>query len=285
MKANFKIVFKCILIAVFLYITPFVNGMKETLHNSNIMESMLYKNRVFAETGKIKEHLNIMTGTMEFTIQNDDFSFETTKENPISIPEIPSNEKVESKNKKIYIYNTHQQEGYDGNETVMDAAALLSDALQKKGFQVILETNDFTSYANANGMDYNQLYLVSNKFINDAFVNYGGFDLVIDLHRDSIPKEASYYEEQNKTYAKMMLVVGGLGTYASEVTNQSNTLTNIINEAHPGIMRYVMTREAYYNQQMNPNMVLIELGGDVNPFEEIKNSINILADGIEELLR
>lgn len=285
MKTNFKIVFKCILIAVFLYITPFVNGMKETLHNSNIMETMLYKNRVFAETGKIKEHLNIMTGTMKFTIQNDDFSFETTKENPISIPEIPSNEKVESKNKKIYIYNTHQQEGYDGNETVMDAAALLSDALQKKGFQVILETNDFTSYANANGMDYNQLYLVSNKFINDAFVNYGGFDLVIDLHRDSIPKEASYYEEQNKTYAKMMLVVGGLGTYASEVTNQSNTLTNIINEEHPGIMRYVMTREAYYNQQMNPNMVLIELGGDVNPFEEVKNSINILADGIEELLR
>ncbi|MEG2685045.1 MAG: stage II sporulation protein P [Erysipelotrichaceae bacterium] len=189
-----------------------------------------------------------------------------------------------SNKKKIYIYNTHQQEAYSDTGSVMEAAALLSNELVKLGYEVVLETNDFSKYANDNNLDYNQLYLVSSKYINDAFVNYKGFDLVIDLHRDSIPRNLTYYNEGKLNYAKMMLVVGGLSDNSYDVTKLSATLTDIINKEHNGIMRSVMNREAYYNQQMFPKMILIELGSDANTFDEVKNTIPILANGLNKLM-
>ncbi len=41
-------------------------------------------------------------------------------------------------------------------------------------------------------MTYDDAYLVSEKFMNDALVKYGGFDLCIDLHRDSVPRVYVY---------------------------------------------------------------------------------------------
>lgn len=281
MKTNLKIIMKCGLLILFLYITPFAAGLKETM-DKTVLKNFLYHTPNIEEEMKWKQHLNAMSETVKFSIANDDFTFKTTKDHPISVPEVPTEE--QQNKKRIYIYNTHQSEAYEEKETVMDAAALLGDQLQKKGFDVVLETNSISAYAIELGYTYDQYYLVSNQFLNDALVNYGGFDLIIDLHRDSIPKEASYYEENGVRYAKMMFVVGGLGNHVNEITANSTTLTDIMNQSHNGIMRNVMTKEAYYNQNVHQNMVLIELGGDVNPFDEVKQSIQVLAEGIEQFL-
>ena len=45
-----------------------------------------------------------------------------------------------------------------------------------------------------------------------------------------------------------------------------------------------MTREAYYNQDMSDKMLLIEVGSDNNTFDEVKNSVDILALGIAQIL-
>lgn len=45
-----------------------------------------------------------------------------------------------------------------------------------------------------------------------------------------------------------------------------------------------MTREAYYNQEVAKNIILMELGGDVNTFEEVSNSLDVIADGIYDVL-
>ncbi|MEG2799403.1 MAG: stage II sporulation protein P, partial [Erysipelotrichaceae bacterium] len=134
------------------------------------------------------------------------------------------------------------------------------------------------------GYNYNDSYTISRKFINDALVNYGGFDLIIDLHRDAIPREACFTTINNKNYAKTMSVVGGLSKNAEAVNKISSTLTDIMNQKCNGIMKPVLEREAYYNQQMNDRMILIELGGDLNTFEEVKNSIEYLSSSIAELV-
>ena len=59
---------------------------------------------------------------------------------------------VPSNGKKIYIYNTHQDEKYQGGKTVMDAAVILAGHLEKKGYKVVLETNDFNAYCNTHGL-------------------------------------------------------------------------------------------------------------------------------------
>ena len=50
-------------------------------------------------------------------------------------------------------------------------------------------------------------------------------------------------------------------------------------------MKSTMNREAYYNQDIHENMLLIEVGSDQNTYEEIENSVQILADAITEMLK
>ena len=209
----------------------------------------------------------------------------------VKVEEVVENKSEEKTNttkkngKKIYIYNTHQSEEYQGDKTVMDAATVLAEQLISYGYEVIVETNDFTKYCNEQGLTYNDLYMVSNKFLNDALVKYGGFDLIIDLHRDSVPREYTYVTIDGVSYAKTMMVIGGAAKYAQSSTQISKTITDNVNQIKNGIMKSVFTREgAYYNQYVCEGIVLMECGSENNTFEEVTNSIQVVAKGIHKMM-
>lgn len=318
MKSTCKILVKMIAICLFLYLTPFANGLKYCFRNADdILNTFVYKQSKIENSLSLKDSLNVLSYNSNLTIPKEEITVETTQDNPIVVPktqeeqkqaEIPTKDsaqknsekqenseekttpktseetKAKSTGKRVYIYDTHQDEGYQGGKTVLDAAAILSQKLEDRGIKVVLETNDFIRYRDTHGLNYNQSYVVSYKYLSDALVNYGGFDLCLDLHRDSIPREASFISIDGKNYAKGMFVVGGLGKHAKEVTQLSTTLTDTINAKKNGIMKGVMTREAYYNQEVADHIVLMELGGDVNTFEEVSNSLDVIADGIYDVL-
>lgn len=302
LKTTGKIILKIALLCAFLWITPFGDGLSILLSGGNFLDAFVYHQRTLDESISIKEQLNLLSYNNNLTIK-DDFKFQTTQDTnkkddstdtpstqepsnqepttpPTQEPQTPPSGEVVDTGKKVYIYNTHQSEGYEGGETVMDAAAILGNKLEEKGVHVVLETANFSAYAKTQGWDYNQSYAVSNKFLNDALVNYGGFDLIIDFHRDAIPRESSYVSANGVNYAKLMPVIGGLTPNASVVSERASTLYDIMNAQVNGIMRTPMNREAYYNQQVSDRTILIECGGDVNPFDEVKNSMDVLAQGI-----
>ncbi len=311
MRTNGKILLKVALLIGFLYITPFFSGIGEIMKHSGFLDAFVYRQHSLDESISIKDEMNLFSHNANLTIQ-DDFKFQTTQEpmeskydkaedtdkakddkpaeNQDKTDTKPKNtdQKEEKKpkdtGKTVYIYNTHQSEEYEGGETVMDAAAVLGNELEERGIHVVLETANFAEYLKAKGLDYNASYEASRNFMNDALVNYGGFDLIIDLHRDAIPREVSYLKANGKTYAKMMPVIGGLSKNADVIKKNSSTLSDIIDSKVHGIMRSTMVREAYYNQSVSDRMMLIECGGDVNPFNEVKNSMEILADGIYDYL-
>jgi len=299
LKTSGKIFFKIVLLVGFLCVTPFFSGISDIMKNSGFLDAFVYHQHSFDESISIKDQMNLLSYHSDFTI-SDEIKFQTTqamedetKEPEQSMPErSPSeSETTQSEDKKpadtgktVYIYNTHQQEGYVGGETVMDAAAILGNALEEKGIHVVVENGDFHAYLQSLGLDYNQSYQASYVFLNEALVTYGGFDLIIDLHRDAIPREASYLEVDGKRYAKMMPVIGGLTKNAETIKKEASTLSDIIDAKVHGIMRSIMVREAYYNQQVSERMMLIECGGDVNSFDEVRNSMQVLADGIYDYL-
>ena len=286
MKSTWKIIAKLILIGMIFTITPFYDSLFTMLSQTDI-KTLAYTNQTVDPSISLKDELNVLSYQKKGEKKDQDvIKVETTQEHPVVIPTPKTEEKKEdTKNQKtVYIYDTHQGEEYKDGKGVMDAAADLAKHLEKKGIKVILETHSFEKYMEEHGMDYNQSYFVSNKYLQDALVNYGGFDLCIDLHRDSIPREASILQTDEKTYAKAMMVVGGLATYADSSTEISSTLTDIMNKKVNGIMKAVMTREAYYNQQVAKRIVLIEVGAEVNTFEEVTNTTQVLAEGIYELL-
>ena len=64
-----------------------------------------------------------------------------------------------------------------------------------------------------------------------------------------------------------------------------NKLNDILNEKYSGITRGIYNKYVdNFNQDLNNNVLLIELGGNTNTFEQVNNSIDALAYSIKELL-
>ena len=114
---------------------------------------------------------------------------------------------------------------------------------------------------------------------------YSIVDLIIDFHRDSIPRKSTFIEVNDKNYAKMMIVMGGLSNYFDINYNDALEITKESNQILKGIMKNILVREAYYNQDLSKNMVLIEVGSDENYYNEVLNSIDVLSQAIHEMLR
>lgn len=185
--------------------------------------------------------------------------------------------------KSIYIYNTHQKEEYQ-NKSVKEGSKYLMNLLKEKGYGVTYETNDFEVYRVKNNMKYNQAYAVSQKYILKELSNNDDYDLIIDFHRDSISRNLSVLTHDNKDYAKVMFVVGKGSPNYEEVKKESKTLSDMINYKIPKLSRGIYVKTNHYNQGLADHMVLIEVGASTNTYEEVTNTLNILALVIDEYL-
>lgn len=187
--------------------------------------------------------------------------------------------------RKIYIYSTHQEEGYQDQGTVIEGSKYLQSLLEAKGYEVLVEERSVQAYLDTNALTYNESYYASYAYLNDT-LKKDSYDLIIDFHRDSIDRSLSVFEYQQKQYAKMMFVIGGSNQNYDKLLALASSLHQQIDQQAPGIMRSIMTRDiAYYNQYVNDAMVLIEVGSEANTFQEVKNSIEVLAEGIDEYFK
>ncbi len=53
-------------------------------------------------------------------------------------------------------------------------------------------------------------------------------------------------------------------------------LDTLMDKYYPGLSRGIYERKAYYNQDLNKNIMLIELGAKENTIEEVTNTIEAL---------
>ena len=187
------------------------------------------------------------------------------------------------KDKKIHIYNTHQGEEYDGYNVVL-GANYLKDCLSSQGYQCDVESNDFEGYKAVHNIAYNKSYSVSNMYLEQSIQSNGGYDLIIDFHRDSISKELSTINHNGKSYAKIMFVVGKSSGKFDAVNQLSQQLSDIANSIVPKISRGVYVKQSHYNQGTSDNMVLIEVGAQSNTKEEIQATVEVIASAIGKYL-
>ena len=197
-----------------------------------------------------------------------------------------SYQNVESKvvkDKKIHIYNTHQGEEYDGYNVVL-GANYLKDCLSSQGYQCDVESNDFEGYKAVHNIAYNKSYSVSKMYLEQSIQSNGGYDLIIDFHRDSISKELSTINHNGKSYAKIMFVVGKSSGKFDAVNQLSQQLSDTANTIVPKISRGVYVKHSHYNQGTSDNMVLIEVGAQSNTKEEIQATVEVIASAIGKYL-
>lgn len=188
----------------------------------------------------------------------------------------------------IYIYNTHQREAYTDRKTVLDAALYMKEIFKIYNIDTIVETQDITEFMKVNNMTYNYSYYASRFYIKDA-IKKNELDFIIDLHRDASSRKATTTSINKKNYAKILFVVGKEHKNYQENYHLAKKINSLITNKYPNLSRGVMLKSGknvngIYNQDLNNNMILLEIGGNYNSYNEVKNTISLIVPIIGEYL-
>lgn len=189
---------------------------------------------------------------------------------------------------RVYIYSTHQGEEYSGKGLseyniepgVMMASYLLQDRLNEMGIVTIVEERSVFDYLKQNNLQYKDCYQATRHFLKTTLEEYEDFDLVIDLHRDALSKDLSTVTIDGKDYAKVLFV---MNPNYDDNMSLVKKLNNSINTKYPKLSRgiYDGYRDTF-NQDLNSNAILLEVGGQHNTVNEVVNTIDAIAEIIKE---
>lgn len=197
-------------------------------------------------------------------------------------PDVPVFKEYNYNKPTIYVYNTHQTEEYSDGD-IYKAASYLKTKLQEYNIDTILEDTNISSELKKNNWAYKDSYKVTRelllKNIND------NISLYIDLHRDSSSYQSSTAEIDNKKYAKILFVIGGKHETFDDNYLVAENLNKLLKNYNNKISRGIFVRKSSsYNQDLNSNVILIEIGGPHNSMEEVKNSIDILSEVLAQFI-
>ena len=185
----------------------------------------------------------------------------------------------------IYIYNTHQSEEYAKNEfldytlnpTVKMNNYILEDLFNKKGYKTIVEEQSIKEILDNNNWNYASSYKASRIFLEQSITNYPTLKYFIDIHRDSLTKDKTTININNKDYAKVLFIVGLENKNYQANLEFTEKINNKLNELYPGLSKGILKKEGQgvngiYNQDFSPYTILIEIGGVENTTSEVLNT-------------
>lgn len=216
-----------------------------------------------------------------------DLTEQLTKEEPTEELTINENKGVD-----ILIYNTHDQESYNdsrfNNYNIIPDVKLTSNILEEKlndkGLTTYVERTSIKSILKQNNWNYAKSYQASRKLIEPLIKN-NNYKLILDIHRDSSSLEKTLLNYNNKSYAKVLFVIGTEYNNYDENLKLATKLNDILKEKVPGISRGIIKKggvgvNGIYNQDLSNRLLVIEIGGQYNKIEDIYNTTELLSEAI-----
>jgi stage II sporulation protein P len=267
------------------YSVSIINSMISIITNDKLKEPHLLLSNCFV-------HLVDTSGANEGLIigvaYNDDYSdFEKLQTITDYMPD-PNPQTI--LNPRVYIYNSHQietyqmtnQEIYNITPNVMLASYILRENLNKLGVPTIVDETNLVEFMRVNNWPYSYSYKASRMPLKEAIEKYDTLEYFIDIHRDSIKKTASTIVIDNVTYARTLFVVGLEHKNYEGNLKLARELHNQIEQKYPGLSRGVLTKKGsgvngIYNQDLSPNIMLLEIGGVDNTIDEVANTTEVMA--------
>lgn len=192
--------------------------------------------------------------------------------------------KEEKMNHVVYIYNTHDDESY-GDVSITKVNEKLKEKLANYKIASIIETRSVSSYLRDNSLQYKESYDVSRLFLEEARNKYKNLEYFIDIHRDSVKKDITTVMINGKKYARIMFVLGLENPNYLENKVFMEQLNTYLERNYSGISRGIYEKEGskvngVYNQDVDSHVILIEVGGFENNFEEVLNSTELIAEAL-----
>lgn len=205
--------------------------------------------------------------------------------------------KEESKDPLIYIYNTHQTEEYE-TSTILDYSIkptvtitnyILEEIFNKNKLYTYVEESNIKEILNKNSWNYSYSYKATRTLLEQRKQEYPTLKYFIDIHRDSITKDKTTININNKSYAKILFLIGLENPNYQENLSFTEKLNNLINQKYPNLSKGIYKKggpgvNGVYNQDFSKYLILVEMGGYQNTPIEVLNSSLALAECFMEVI-
>lgn len=207
--------------------------------------------------------------------------------------------KTGSDKPQILIYHTHSQEAFSDSkageeDTVVGLGTHLAELLEEKyGYNVI---HDKSKYDIMGGtLDRNLAYNYAREGIEKILKENPSIEVVIDIHRDGAESKR-VAQINGKDAAKIMLFNGlsrnskGEIKYLKNPFLQDNLAFSLQvqlqgREKYPGLMYKNYLKPYRYNMHERKKSLLAEVGTNKNTIEEAMNSMDYLADILNDVFK
>jgi stage II sporulation protein P len=210
---------------------------------------------------------------------------------------------IETTGGKALLYFTHSHEAYepvtkavDGKvavfhrtENIMNIGKKLQTQLAVNGIETDILDYDNVSEMEKKGIDYGLAYRSIRPQVIKKLgeVNY---DIIIDLHRDSIGPDRTTTVYEGEKYANVTFVVGK--EHANYKLNEAKAqqVKDEMEKLVPGITRgdIILKHgpgvDGKYNQDLSASVILIELGGIGNNEAELNRTIVVIAEAVSAVI-
>ena len=246
---------------------------KEIIENNKTIVDFVLKNS-FQETNVLKRISTIPISWEKsvLLLKKDYQSLEKKQEN---VEEGPL----------IYLYNSHPTEEYQP-ETIGEYALnpgvtmnnyILEDIFEKNGYNVYVEEESVKEILNKNNWNYASSYEASRILLEKRKEEYTSLKYFIDIHRDSLDHERTSIEIQERSYAKLLFIVGLENKNYEENLRFTEKIQQRLEEEYPNLSKGIYKKEGegvngVYNQDFSGRTILVEIGGYENTTVEVLNT-------------
>ena len=185
----------------------------------------------------------------------------------------------------IYLYNTHQSEEYASsnyaefsiNPTVIMNNYILEDIFTKQGYPTLVEESSIKEILKKNNWPGYNSYKASRILLDNSITNHSSLKYFIDIHRDSLSKDKTTIQFGDKSYAKVLFIVGLENKDYQKNLAFTEKINSKLNEYYPGLSKGIYKKSGpgvngVYNQDFNEYTILIEIGGYDNTTTEVLNT-------------
>ena len=224
--------------------------------------------------------------TKEITNVSKEITNDTTKD--LEINEKPL---------QVLLYFTHSSEAYQPivekkvglkavnyhpTTNITNVSALVTQHFQLHGDSV-----DVLPTENIKDMKISGAYATIRPYLQQQLASKQ-YDLLLDLHRDSLKHERTRIVFNDTSYARVSFVVGAEHTNYKLNEAFAKAVSEDVNRMIPSISRGVIPKsgdnvDGVYNQDLSSHALLVELGGIENTEEEINRTIAILTKAISNV--
>lgn len=158
----------------------------------------------------------------------------------------------------------------------------LKDDLSQVGAAVDINYQNAATLLQKKGWTTNQAYDASRPIVQDALNSGKSYQLILDIHRDSARKNITTVQINNKSYARIAIIVGTAEPHANQNKALAQKLNHFLEKSYPGISRGVFSKgksegNGVYNQDLSTQAILLEIGGVDNNKSELQNTCKALA--------